>query len=102
MRRAERYRDGERASLAEHTVHAYRPAVEFDQFLHERQADARAFVRPTAAVLDAMEALEHARQFVGWDAHAGVAHRQARLAVSGWRRTSISPVRVNLNALLKG
>ena len=40
------------------------------------------YVRPRL-LLDAVEALEHARQFVGRDADAGVAHRQARLAVSG-------------------
>src|SRR5450755_3464865 len=60
---AERNGDSERASLAEHTACAHSSAVEFDEFLHQRQANARSFMRPPPAVLDAMEALEHARQF---------------------------------------
>jgi hypothetical protein len=37
-----------------------------NEFLGERHANTRAFVRPTLAVLDAMETLEHAvcRQYV--------------------------------------
>ena len=44
------------------------------QFLHEGQADARAFVRAGARVGDAVEALEEVRQLVCRDARPGVAH----------------------------
>jgi hypothetical protein len=36
------------------------PAMKTGQFLHEREADARAFVRAGSRVLDAVEALEDA------------------------------------------
>ena len=69
--------DGERAALADCAVHAYRSAVEYNQFVHEREADARFFVGASGVVLDPVEALKHTRQFCGWNAHAGVTHRQA-------------------------
>ncbi len=36
--------------------------MEAGQLLHQGQANARAFVRPGSNVLDAVEALEHARK----------------------------------------
>ena len=62
-----------------------RSAVELDQFLHQRQPDAGALVRAAAALFDAVEALEHARQFLGRNAHAGIANGQARLALAGFQ-----------------
>ncbi len=50
------------------------------QFLDQCQADAGAFVGAARRALDAVEALEHARQFVLGNAGAGVLHRQARHA----------------------
>ena len=54
-------------------------AVKTRQFLHERQADARAFVRAGSRVLDAMEALEDAGQIGVGNADARV--RDAQLDV---------------------
>ena len=53
-------------------------AMKTRQFLHEREPDARAFVRAGARVLDAVEALEDARQVGVGNADAGVAHARAR------------------------
>ena len=46
------------------------------QLLHERQADARAFVRAGSSVLDAVEALEHARKVGLGNADAGISDAQ--------------------------
>ena len=46
------------------------------QLLHERQADARAFVGAGPTVLDAVEALEHAGQIGLGNADAGVGDAQ--------------------------
>ena len=50
--------------------------VQFDQFLHERQSDSRAFERPRLSALDPMKALEHARALVLGNSYAGVADLQ--------------------------
>ena len=68
----------ERRCRAELAVDRRRAAVQLDQLLHQRQPDAGALVRAAARALDAVEALEHARQLVGRDADAGVAHAAAR------------------------
>ena len=46
------------------------------QLLHQRQTDARAFVRTGATVLDAVEPLEHARQVRLGNADAGIGDAQ--------------------------
>ncbi len=46
------------------------------EFLHQRQADARAFVRTGARVLDAVEPLEHARQVRFGNTDAGIRDSQ--------------------------
>ena len=75
--------------------------MELDQFLHQRQADAGAFVRAAAALFNPMEALEHARQFLGRNAHPGVANSQARAALRLFPAALRSrPRSVNLKALL--
>ena len=51
-------------------------AVQPHQLVHQRQADARALVGARARALDAVEALEQARQLVLRDADAGVRDRQ--------------------------
>ena len=76
MRLSEGNCDSECAALAHYALHADRSAVKFDQFLHQRQADTGAFMCASPAALNAMEALEHARQFFGGNANAGIAHRQ--------------------------
>src|SRR5262249_22645741 len=68
--------DSKCAALAHYTRHSDRSAVQFDEFMHERQADTGAFMCASAAVVDAMEALKHARQFLGGNANAGIAHCQ--------------------------
>ena len=54
-----------------------RAAVQPDKLLHEREADAGAFVGAPARAFDAMEALEQAGQLGLGNAGAGVAHRAA-------------------------
>src|SRR5262245_44579675 len=51
-------------------------AMQTHQFLHKSQTDARPLVGARANVLDAVEALEHARQIRVGDAHAGIADAQ--------------------------
>ncbi len=46
------------------------------QPLHQGQADPRALERPAGLALDAVEALEQARQFVGGNADPGILHAQ--------------------------
>ena len=74
--------------------------MQLDQLLHQRQADAGALVRAAARALDAVEALEQARQLVRRDADAGVADRQFQRASPSLARsaTAISPSNVNLKA----
>lgn len=79
---AERNTDSKYASLTDYAVHGRRSAVELDQFMYQCQANAGAFVRPAPHVVDAMEALEHARQFFARNAHSGIAHGQAGMSVS--------------------
>ena len=57
------------------------------------------WVRPAGA-LDPVEALEDVWHFSGWNAHARVPHRQ-QLPSPASRCTSISPVNVNLKALVR-
>ena len=74
-------------------------AVQPYQLLHEREADAGAFVRPRARVLHAVEPLEHARQVGCGNADAGVAHATARPGRRATRSATVmSPSNVNLNA----
>src|SRR5262249_28949780 len=53
------------------------------ELLHQREADARAFVRPALDAFDAIEALEKVWQLVLWHADPGVRDAQQRaLAVA--------------------
>ena len=60
--------------------------------LHQRQADARAFVRARPRALDAMEALEELRQLLGGDAGARVPHRQLHVVAGVRSATAMLPV----------
>ena len=51
-------------------------AMQASQLLHERETDARAFVRAGASVLDAVEPLEHPRQVGLGNADAGIGDAQ--------------------------
>ena len=70
-------RHGERRALAERLSTATVPPCSRDQLLDQRQADARAFVGARARALDAVEALEDARQLLARNADAGVARPQS-------------------------
>ena len=50
-------------------------AVHLDQAAHQRQADAQAALRAAVARIGLHEHVEHARQRLGGNADAGVAHR---------------------------
>ena len=71
---------GERAAASRAGAgRLHRSAVQLDELAHEREPDAE----PAGAALERAialhEQLEHARQQLGTDAHAGVAHGQDRL-----------------------
>jgi len=74
MRRAERQANREGASKAGGACHLDRAAVEPDQFPHQGEADARAFVRAALRILDPVEALKDARQLGFGDADTSIAH----------------------------
>ena len=59
---AERDGHGERAAPVNLSLHAYAAAVQPDQFLHQREADAAAFVTASARAFDAVEPFEQVRQ----------------------------------------
>src|SRR5690348_13452899 len=69
----------DRRAGAHRAVHADRSAMELDEFLDQREADAGAFVRPALCSVDAMEALEDMREFVCRDAGPRVAHHHRRV-----------------------
>ena len=81
--------------------HADRAAVQPDQLLHQRQADAAALVGAGRAPRDPVEALEQVRQLVRRDAGAGVGARSAaaRSAGRGQRTVDRRRSKVNLRAL---
>ena len=66
----------ERAAPAEGALDPHRPAMELDQFLDQRQADARALVGPAPRAFDAVEALEEVGEFRRRDAGPGIADDQ--------------------------
>ncbi len=76
VRRAERNLDAELGALAHHAAHPDRAAMQPHQLLDQRQPDAGAFEAAALHALDAVEALEHFRQFRFGNAAARVAHRQ--------------------------
>ena len=57
-------------------------AVQPHQLLHQREADAAALEAAALRALDAVEALEQARQLLLRNADAGVAHARPRRAAS--------------------
>ena len=100
MFRAEGDRDGERAALAEHAVHAHRAAVEVDEFLHQRQTDARAFVRAPR-----LSSTRWKRSNMRGNSSTGMPTPVSRTVKRAWpstasKRTSMWPSKVNLKALL--
>jgi hypothetical protein len=48
------------------------PTVQAHQFLHEREPDARALLRPGASALDTVKPLEEARQFMLGNTDTGI------------------------------
>src|ERR1700747_354609 len=76
MGSSERHRNDEGRTFPKLALGADGSAMQLDQFVNEREADATAFVCPAAYVFDAMETLEHARQFLLGNADPGVANAQ--------------------------
>ena len=101
MRRAERDGHGECRAAADLAFDADGAAVQLDQFLHQREADAGAFERAALLAFDAMEALEQPRQFAPECRRRCRARSVPRRAdpPSCAAATAISPSKVNLNAL---
>ena len=77
-----------------------RAAVQLDQLLHQRETDARAFVRAAARAFDAVKALEDARQLVAAGCRCRcrctVQHRRGGDALQ--TDADLAPRSVNLNA----
>src|SRR5262249_21645133 len=71
-------RDGhsELTASVDLALDAHLSAVQLHQFLHEREADAGAFVTAAMRALDAVETLEQARQLGFRNARASIAHRE--------------------------
>ncbi len=74
MGTTEGQRDGEARSLPDNTLDGDLAAMQPDQFLNQREADAAAFEAAALRALHAVEALEEPRQFLFGNADAGVAH----------------------------
>src|SRR5690349_8462295 len=51
-------------------------AMQMNKFLHQRQTNARAFLRARSHTTDAVEALEHMGQLVRRNTDAGVSHHK--------------------------
>ena len=98
MRRADGNRDGEACCLAHLALDAQLAAVQLDQLLHQRQADARSLVAAPALPLDAVEPLEDARQLVLRNADAGVVTARSARPSRPVTETTTLPASVNLNA----
>ena len=86
MRGSERNGHDERAAFTDRALHPHLAAVQLDQLLNERQADARAFVGSGLRALDPMKTLEHPRALVLGNADARVADPQFRRTVDGPQR----------------
>src|SRR5208283_2119896 len=88
--------DGYRKSapLALLALNRHRPAMQRNQFPHERQADSGPLMSARFGALDAVETLEETRQFRLWNADAGV--RQGELCVIA------APLERNRDAALEG
>ena len=96
----QRNRHDECAALTDCALHSHVAAMQFDQFLNERQSDPRAFVRPGLSALDPMKALEHPRRAGPREfppRYRGPAIRQRRPPAVNV--TVTAPSNVNLNAL---
>ncbi len=73
--------------------------MKLDQLLHQRKADAAAFVTLALRAFNAVKPLKQIGQLLFGDADSGIADSQARLAPSPCKRTVTSPECVYLNAL---
>src|ERR1700752_540042 len=83
---AHRNRDREPAATPELALGGQLSAVQFDEFVHERQPDSGSFVTAALGPFDAVKSFEHARQFVLRNSGAGVLDNEhCAIAVSGDR-----------------
>ncbi len=80
MRRSERKLDREDGAAAGHAIRSDGAAMQLDQFLHQREADAGAFETAALRAFDPMEALEQSGQLLGRNADTGIGDANARLA----------------------
>ena len=81
----------EGAASAEHALRSTVAAMQAHQFLHQRQADAGAFLGAAALALDAVEALEQARQLLRGECPTPVSRTvSSHAAVVGWAQRSPS------------
>src|SRR5690242_19759375 len=76
--------DDEGAATTELTLRLHTTTVLFRDVFHDREAEARAARVARTGTVDAVKALENARQVAARDPDAGVGHRQARAAVASF------------------
>ena len=101
VRVTQRQRDAHRGPGTQSALHRDSATVQTDQFVHQREADAGALHGARCLPLDAMKAIEDARQFILRDSHAGIADERVRQSCSSasCTVTPILPSSVYLNAL---
>src|SRR5262249_19828520 len=73
---AQRDGHGELAASVNLALDPHLPRVQLHQFLHEREADAGAFVAAATRALDAVETLEQARRLGFRNARASIPYRE--------------------------
>jgi hypothetical protein len=78
MCRAKRHGDGEFAAAAGLAFDVDRAFVKLDQLLHESEANSASLKGPALGTLDAVKALEQARQFRRRNAGSRVDHGEFR------------------------
>ena len=74
-------------------------AVQFHELLHESEADAAPFVRPSPCLFDPVESLEQPGEFLGWDTRASVLHAQCDRAVGLTHRNGDAPLERELEGV---
>ena len=77
-----RQRDRKGSAAIQFAFDGDRTAMQPNQFVHEGQADARAFVGPSARAFDSMKAFEEPREFAGRNADARVPNREHHVPVA--------------------
>ena len=98
MARADGNRDRESSASTHLAFDAQLAAVQLDELVHEREADARSLVTAPVQPLHTMEPLEDTRQLGLRNTRASIVNRKERPSIPGGHRDDDAAVSVNLNA----